>query len=653
MFRNISLSFKLILIVVFPLIGFLWFATLHVIDNYHTLREMEQTQEASTAARTFSQLITVLQRERGASGVFLASKGMSMRDVLIGLRQQTDKAINAARRLPALENNQVRQATAALDSLQTIRSQIDALALNNRESGARFTKIIESLIAYTHALQRSVKKPELARSLSSLNQFIEMKERAGRERATLGVVFNQNRVDSDLLSIFSRNLGEFSAYAEAFRSSADAAYVRQLDDKMAAADGMEVARLQRLIFDTPIGQSLDVSAESWFKLSTARIDQMSDVENALSLHIRDLANQEHVHAYFVLCIVLASVGGAVVAVVLLSSLIIRNIRTAVREVNSVLIALSERDLTSRATYVGRDEFGTIASNLNRTATELSQIIQEIGTATAQVATAAEEASAVTLQTSQSLVRQRQGTELVVTAINEMSATVRDVAQSTGDAATLSQQVSQSTEKGRKEIEATVRVIQDMSEQADETAVIIGELKSESDSISTVLDVIRGIAEQTNLLALNAAIEAARAGDHGRGFAVVATEVRTLAQRTQESTGNIQDMITKLQAGSDRATSSMKETLSKTRTGASNIERAGELLAEIAVSVSSISDRNMQIATAAEQQSAVAEDINRNVMEINDVAIQVSAGADQTAATSRELARLAEHQQVMVSRFKMT
>jgi methyl-accepting chemotaxis protein len=380
---------------------------------------------------------------------------------------------------------------------------------------------------------------------------------------------------------------------------------------------------------------------------------MSDVENALSLHIRKLANQAHEHAYFVLWVVLGSVVGAVAAVTLLSYCIIRNIRAAVGEVNNVLIALSERDLTSRATYEGRDEFGTIANNLNRTATELSQIIQEIGTATAQVATAAEESSAVTFQTSQSLERQRQGTELVVTAINEMSATVRDVAQSTGDAAALSQQVSQSTEKGRKEIEATVRVIQDLSEQADQTAVIIGELKNESDSISTVLDVIRGIAEQTNLLALNAAIEAARAGDHGRGFAVVATEVRTLAQRTQESTGNIQDMITKLQAGSDRATSSMQETLSKTRTGASNIERAGELLAEIAVGVSSISDRNMQIATAAEEQSAVAEDINRNVMEINDVAIQVSAGADQTAATSRELARLAEHQQVVVSRFKMT
>ncbi len=316
-------------------------------------------------------------------------------------------------------------------------------------SGKVLSEIRGCLIAYTHALQRSVEKPELARSLSSLNQFIEMKERAGRERATLGVVFNQNRVDSELLSTFSRNLGEFSAYAEGFRGSADEAYVRQLDDKMAAADAMEVARLQRLILETPMGHSLDVPAESWFKLSTARIDQMSDVENALSLHICKLANQAHDHAYFVLWVVLGSVGGAVAAVTLLSYCIIRNIRAAVGEVNNVLIALSERELTSRATYEGRDEFGTIANNLNRTATELSQIIQEIGTATAQVATAAEESSAVTFQTSQSLERQRQGTELVVTAINEMSATVRDVAQSTGDAAALSQQVSQSTEKRQK------------------------------------------------------------------------------------------------------------------------------------------------------------------------------------------------------------
>ncbi len=651
MLRNIPLSLKLLLILACPLLGFLWLAALQLNSSYQTLQEMEQTQEASVVAQKVSQLITVLQRERGASGVFLGSQGKNMQDVLLRMRGQTDTALADARALGNIDAG-LSEALAALSGLDAMRGQIDKLAINNRESGARFTDIIRKLIGYTHAVERSVKDPILSRALSSLNQFIEMKERAGRERAMLGVVFNQDRFDADLLSIFSRNLGEFTAYSEGFRRNASPEFVSKLDEKMQQPSGLEVARLQKLAFETPLGQPLGVKATDWFQTSTNRIDLMGEVENELGGSVYELAAQERSKASAMLWMTVISVLVAIAVVAALSYLIIRNINLAVGEANRALLALSQRNLTARSGYVGNDEFGEITRNLNTMAEELTQIVQEIGSATAQVATAAEECSAVTLQTSDSLERQRQGTELVVTAINEMSATVREVAQSTNDAAEMSRQVNLSTTQGRQEIERTVEMIRELSTQADDTARIIGDLKHESDSISSVLDVIRGIADQTNLLALNAAIEAARAGDHGRGFAVVASEVRTLAQKTQESTGNIQEMIANLQRGSDLATQSMQETLGKARAGASNIERAGDLLADIASGVSSISDRNMQIAAAAEEQSAVAEDINRNVVDINDVAIQVSSGAEQTAVTSQELARLADHQQKLVSRFRL-
>ncbi|CRM03256.1 methyl-accepting chemotaxis protein [Pseudomonas sp. 8 R 14] len=652
MLKNAPLRLKLLLILLLPMLGFLTLAGVFVVDNYKTLRDMNTTVMASATAQKLSQLITTLQRERGASGVFLGSGGKSMGDRMVQMRRDSSAAVEVVRGLSTSGGANLDNVLRALDQLPAMRGQVDKLSINSTESGARYTEIIQVLTGYTHSLEASVNNATIVYALGALNQFIEMKERAGRERVVLGLVFAQGHFDEALLSRFSRNLGEFGAYYDAFRRKAPAASLAQFDTQMQQPAAVEVAKLQRLAFEVPMGQALGIKPEAWFETSTQRIDLMSQVEEALGQSVSSLAMHERDDARRALWLTVGAVIVSLLAVAVLSWLIIRMIDSAVRDLNRVLNDLAQRDLTARATYDSKDEFGQISRNLNRMAQEISGVVQEIGNATAQVATAAEESSTVTMQTSQSVEQQRQSTELVATAINEMSATVREVAHSTNDAAQLSQRVNTSTTQGRTEIEGTITLIRQLSGQAEDTALIIGELKQESDGISSVLDVIRGIAEQTNLLALNAAIEAARAGDHGRGFAVVASEVRVLAQKTQESTGNIQQMISNLQSGSDRASSSMQETLGKAQDGARKVERAGELLLEIAEGVASISDRNLQIASAAEEQSAVSEDINRNVNEINDLVIQVSAGAEQTAITSQELARLAEHQQRLVNRFKV-
>ncbi|UQB29206.1 methyl-accepting chemotaxis protein [Pseudomonas syringae] len=637
----------------FPLLGFLAFAGIFVADKRETLSDNSRAVTATSAAQKLSDVVTTLQRERGASGVFLGSGGKSMQDKLKTFRQESDKAISAMRAqstegIPGLDG-----VKRALDDLLALRAKVDSLAINNTESGTRFTDIIKTLIGFTYSLEASIEDPEILRALSSLNQFVDMKERAGRERVLLGLAFNQNRFDSALLSRFSRNLGEFSGYYEAFQRWAPDVFKSKLSAVLQQPGSLEVARLQRLGFDTPLGDPLNVKPEDWFNLATVRIDMMAQVEAELGQTVVGLASDARKDAERSLYVAIGTVIVMLIAVLWLASVIIRNIKIAVVDVNRTLITLSTRDLTARTRYTGKDEFGEISRNLDNMAQQISEVIREIGSATAQVATAAEQSSAVALQTNQNVAQQRQGTDQVATAISQMSSTVKDVARSTTDASAMSQRVNASTMQGKIEIDNTVTLIKGLSVQAEQTSRIIDELKGESDSISSVLDVIRGVADQTNLLALNAAIEAARAGEQGRGFAVVADEVRNLAKKTQESTVSIQNMIANLQSGSDRAASSMQETLGKAQQGATNVVRAGELLEEIAEGIASISDRNIQVASAAEEQSLVAEEIHRNVHDINALVIQVSAGAEQTAVTSRELARLAEQQQGLVGRFRVS
>jgi len=248
--------------------------------------------------------------------------------------------------------------------------------------------------------------------------------------------------------------------------------------------------------------------------------------------------------------------------------------------------------------------------------------------------------------------QRGEIDQVATAMNEMSATVQEVARNAEQAAHAAQNADQCAKSGALVATEAMGGIDALVSEVERSAGAIHELEAESENIGMVLDVIKGIAEQTNLLALNAAIEAARAGEQGRGFAVVADEVRTLASRTQKSTQEIHHMIERLQAGASNAVRVMEAARGKGKLGVEQVERAAESLAEIAGAVATINDMNTQIASAAEEQSAVAEEINRNVVNISHGSVQSARGTEQAALASGELARLATDLHQLVAQFKV-
>ncbi|MFJ9992343.1 methyl-accepting chemotaxis protein [Pseudomonas putida] len=300
----------------------------------------------------------------------------------------------------------------------------------------------------------------------------------------------------------------------------------------------------------------------------------------------------------------------------------------------------------------RDELGQLQASMQRMTQGLRDLISGIGDGVTQIASAAEELSAVTEQTSAGVNNQKVETDQVATAMNEMAATVQEVARNAEQASEAALMADQQAREGDRVVGEAIAQIERLANEVGNSSEAMNQLKTESDKIGSVLDVIKSVAQQTNLLALNAAIEAARAGEAGRGFAVVADEVRSLAQRTQQSTEEIEELIASLQNGTQRVSSVMDSSRELTDSSVELTRRAGSSLDTITRTVSSIQSMNQQIATAAEQQSAVAEEINRSVMNVRDISDQTSAASEETASSSVELARLGTHLQGLVARFRL-
>ncbi|EKN43666.1 methyl-accepting chemotaxis protein [Pseudomonas viridiflava] len=512
----------------------------------------------------------------------------------------------------------------ALSQMSKIRSATEVLADNNVPS-------IKSLDRFA----------EVSIRLRVLSYRLLVNREPEIQQKTIELLAMRNKQINDAQAIYERLISDpnernlYNQYVQLLGQ------YRELESRMKTLTlANKVDELQDLLNKDMLSNSDQMNAV---------LIKLVEINTAQLMQVKKQAAEEYESAFDM---VIALLVAATLLTLVFAWMLIKSITTPIAVALHAAETIAQGNLTQPIKVDGTDEAGRLLQAMKTMQDKLRDTLQRISGSATQLASAAEELNAVTDESARGLVQQNNEIEQAATAVNEMTSAVEEVARNATSTSEASRNATASAGDGRDLVLETVGAIERMSGDVKETAELIGNLANESRDIGKVLDVIRGLADQTNLLALNAAIEAARAGEAGRGFAVVADEVRALAHRTQQSTSEIERMIGSIQGGTEQAVTSMRNSTERAESTLSIAKGAGMALDTINIAVEEINERNLVIASAAEEQAQVAREVDRNLVNIRDLSAQSTTGANQTSAASTELSRLAVDLNSMVGRFAL-
>ncbi|MCG9545975.1 methyl-accepting chemotaxis protein [Vibrio sp. Isolate33] len=654
---DMSFKQKIIALLILPILGFLWLSVSAISKGVETKTEMSSLNQLTRLSVVYSELVHELQKERGMTAGFIGSQGTKFVSELAAQRTNADNRRNerndywqsANINLPQISrlNTEISQ---SLNQITTIRNRVDSQSIPLSEALGYYTQLNAKLLSVSALIAELSSDVTITTETIAYYNFLQGKERAGIERAVLNNTFSKNEFGPGMLVKFISLVTEQNTYFSNFEVLSNSANVRFFEQQLNDRSVAEVEKLRSLAESKMSG--FDVDPVYWFSQSTARIVQLKKTENHLAESLIALTEKKMSQAQSAM---MMSIGLFALITLFATFVSFKAISDLTMRVKDLTVMLSkvrnDNDLTVRAKYVGNSELGQISSALNETLEKFSNVIDNLSQSSLTLASAAEETSQTCHYNSNTLVQQQDQIGLVATATEELSATVNEVAAKTQQTASSAKLVDEQSQEGLSTVQNSYHSIEKLASEINDLAEKITHLHESSNNINSVIDVIKSVAEQTNLLALNAAIEAARAGEQGRGFAVVADEVRTLAQRTQESTLEIEGFISSLQSDVQTAFNVIDNSKKMSSKAVEDSKEVEHTLQSISAAISEIFSMTEQIATATEEQAVVTQDIAQNVMAVEQKSTESTTGATQIAATAKEQAELAASLKEIASTFK--